>query len=374
MPFISVYDWSLYATSLTQTELETSTHGNDPGQTGTNPYDPGNPTWTGVDFTYNGGAPTLIEVNDDDGFLEDGYVETGAAQTLGQDVTINGQDFFTGDVVELEFSLLNAAGDEVFIIRINGVNVGFAYADGNPPTNGEVFNANDTRDGDPLDSLDQTTGSEEPYTNILCFAADTPIEAEFGPVPVEALAVGDRVHTLDHGLQPVRWQRQVTHRWAAGPAKTKPVLIRAGALGQGLPARNLVVSPQHRMLVPDRGRSEGVLCPAVGLTRLTGVRQMKGRRRAELVHLLFDRHEVIFAAGAPTESFFPGRMAMQGLTPEQRVEVRAVLRAGPRDAPPMTPARAFLDVSTARLRFRGPRGPWQGHDLSWGAAPALAAE
>ena len=373
MPFISIYDWSLYTTSLSQTDLESSTHGNDPAQTGANPYDPGSATWTGVDFTYNGGAPTLIEVNDDDGFLEDGYVETGAPQTLASDVTINGQNFFAGDVVELEFSLLDS-GNEVFVIRINGVNVGFAYTDGNAPTNGEVFNADDTRDGDPLDSLDQTTGSDEPYTNVLCFEAGTPIEAEFGPVPVEALSVGDRVRTLDHGLQAVRWQRHVTHRWPAVPAKTKPVLIRAGALGQGLPARDLVVSAQHRILMPDAGRAEGVLCPAIGLTRLTGVRQMKGRRRAELVHLLFDRHEVIFAAGAPTESFFPGRMAIRGLPPEQRAEVRAVLGAGPDGAPRMTPARAFLDAGTARQRFRGPLGPWQGHDLARGAAPALAAE
>ena len=72
MPSLVILDWSLYTTSLTPSELESSTHGNDPGQTGSNPYNPAVATWTGVDFTFNGGTGSVIDINDDDGEFQDG--------------------------------------------------------------------------------------------------------------------------------------------------------------------------------------------------------------------------------------------------------------------------------------------------------------
>lgn len=337
MPYyITVYDWSLYTTSLTSSELDTSTHGNDPAQTGSNPYNPSLPTWTGVDFTYNGTGSdgTLLAINDDDGMFEDAYVETGSSATLAQDVTIGGQDYFTGEVVENEFSLINSGGLELWVLRINGVNVGFAYPNGMAPSNGEVFNANDTRDGDGLDSLDQVTPSTEPYQNILCFGEGTLIATPQGPLPVETLRPGMQVDTLDNGPQPVCWMSIQRYKWPPGTDLGKPILLREGSLGEGLPCRDLVLSAQHRVLMPYDRQPRGVLAPAIAFTRLPGVRQMNGKRNARLVHVMCTGHQVLLAEGLPCESFYPGDVATAGLPPMQRLQVAALNEAGFKKARP----------------------------------------
>ena len=93
---------------------------------------------------------------------------------------------------------------------------------------------------------------------VPCFAAGTLIRTERGEVRVEALVPGNRVVTADNGLQPVRWVG--VRRLDAGvldqhPA-LRPVRIRRGVLGAGLPVADLVVSPQHRVLVRSANSAE----------------------------------------------------------------------------------------------------------------------
>jgi len=123
MPYyITIYDWSLYTLlpAIPMADIEGDTHSNDPASPD---YSPTAPSWIGETFTYNGGSSTLLEINDDDLDFEDGYVETGGTQTLAQDVTINGTTYLAGSVVENEFSMLDASGNEVWIVRIDGINV-----------------------------------------------------------------------------------------------------------------------------------------------------------------------------------------------------------------------------------------------------------
>ena len=77
-------------------------------------------------------------------------------------------------------------------------------------------------------------------TAVICFAAGTPVETAAGEVAVERLAVGDLVRTLDHGLRPVRWIGSVRVDLGAGPHPARPVRIGAGALGPGVPVREIV--------------------------------------------------------------------------------------------------------------------------------------
>ena len=321
MPSLVIYDWSLYSTSLTQSDLETSTHGNDPSQTGANPYDPGSATWTGVDFTFNGGSGSVIDINDDDGEFQDGYVESGGAQTLSNPVTINGVTYPAGSVVENEFSLIDPGGNEVWVVRIDGVNVGFAYPEGNPPTAGDVFNANDTRDGDPGDSLDQTTPSSEAYGNMACFVSGTLISTDCGDRPVEALRPGDLVHTLDCGLQPVLWAggRALTSAQLATAPHLRPVVIPKATLGN---AQDLLVSQQHCLLL-NVGESS-VLVRAKHLAESPGpIRIAHGKRQVHYHHLFFERHQILWSNGALSESFFPGPQALKSLKPQDRARVLA---------------------------------------------------
>ena len=178
-------------------------------------------------------------------------------------------------------------------------------------------------------------------TDFVCFANGTLILTALGAIPVEHLQPGDLVVTADHGLQPLRWTHRSSHTWDRAAQDGKPILIGRGALGMGLPRVDLVGSPQHRILVPHPEHAKGALVPAKALTHLPKVRQMQGRRSVTYVHLLFDHHEVIFAEGLPTESFFPGEMALRSLKDEDRKLVRRIILRNSTEGAGYAPARPF---------------------------------
>lgn len=200
---------------------------------------------------------------------------------------------------------------------------------------------------------------------LLCFAQGTLIETERGMRAIETLRPGDLVMTLDRGLQPVQWLRKTQHNWPRGPCdaaarksdlgkteagKGKPVLFKAGALGQGLPQRDLIVSPQHRMLL-TQGQAE-LLGPAIAMTGLSGVRQMRGCRRITYYHLMFERHEIIFAEGVPTESFYLGPWVRKSLS--AREMARMLGRSGAETSRGAdAPARPFLTACQTRALVEG---------------------
>ncbi|WP_299812937.1 Hint domain-containing protein [uncultured Jannaschia sp.] len=171
----------------------------------------------------------------------------------------------------------------------------------------------------------------------ICFHRGTMIDTPTGPRPVESLAPGDLVSTRDHGAQPVRAVPYQRLRFGQREDKAKPILIRVSAIAPGQPARDLVVSPQHRILVRDRGGGE-VLVPAVKLLGRRGVRRMAARDRADFVNLLFDRHEIIIANGCAAETML--------LTPFTLCKLSLTLGANEVTAYaaglPMRPARPLL--------------------------------
>ena len=158
--------------------------------------------------------------------------------------------------------------------------------------------------------------------DIICFTPGTRIATARGAVAVEDLRPGDLVQTLDHGLQPLRW---VGRKRVPAFGKLAPVRIAAGALGN---ARDLIVSPQHRMLVSGWqaamlfGEDE-VLVPAQALVNGRQVIRVEGGM-VDYIHLLFDRHEVIWSEGAPSESFHPGQQGWKALDAAARAEVLAL--------------------------------------------------
>lgn len=183
---------------------------------------------------------------------------------------------------------------------------------------------------------------------MICFVDGTQIDTADGPVAVENLRAGDLVRTADHGYQPLRLalSRQVGSVWQMQNPRLRPVRITAGSLGNGLPQRDLRVSRQHRMLVASSicermfGTPE-VLLPAVRLTELPGIFVEDDCAPLVYFHLVFDRHEVIFADGAPAESFFIGRQALDSLTPEARDELLTLFPDAVERCEVALPARAI---------------------------------
>jgi hypothetical protein len=133
---------------------------------------------------------------------------------------------------------------------------------------------------------------------IACFTTGTRILTAGGEVAVEHLRIGDAVQTLHAGLQKIKW---IGWRSYVAPfannEKILPVCIQAGAISDGVPARDLHVSPGHAICIDDALFHAGRLVNGVSIT------QAKAVEAITYYHIELENHEVIFANGCPAETF-----------------------------------------------------------------------
>tara|TARA_B100001059_G_scaffold235027_1_gene279354 strand:- start:924 stop:1721 length:798 start_codon:yes stop_codon:yes gene_type:complete len=159
-----------------------------------------------------------------------------------------------------------------------------------------------------------------------CFTAGTLIQTARGEQPIETLKVGDRVITLDGGSQILRWIGQ--RRMNVSPASA-PIRILAGALGEGVPEREVRVSPLHRVLVRSAkaqllfGQDE-VLVAAKFLVNDTNILRDHSARVVDYVHLMFDDHALVYTEGLLSESLQAGAAGLALLSPEARGELLSI--------------------------------------------------
>lgn len=161
--------------------------------------------------------------------------------------------------------------------------------------------------------------------NIICFTPGTMIATPQGERPVETLRPGDLVLTRDDGPQPLGWTGMST---IPGQGKHAPIRLDPPLTGARCP---LLVSPQHRMLIED-WRAEllfaerEVFVPAVHMLDFEGAAVVP-MERVSYVHLMLDRHQVIMAEGAPSESFHLAAQGLKALPPQVRAELFAAYPA-----------------------------------------------
>jgi hypothetical protein len=290
-----------------------------------------------------------VDVNDDG----DGTV-TGTRVT-GTDTVTSVEEFIAGEHPdEADTITITDTGTGYTIADISGLDDNaegvFTPADGAPaisfgPSTGTMLS-------DVIDSIEngpnreggtfQITGGDEDgqvgsisFQNfetvnfaVVCFARGTEIATRNGLVAIEDLVAGDPVMTMDHGFRAIRWigSRKLDTIDLKNNPKLRPIRISAGALGHGLPEQDLVVSPQHRILVRSViaqrmfGQSE-VLVAANKLLALDGFKIDEDATSVEYYHMLFDEHEIVFSNGAPTESLFTGPEALKAVAPEAREEI-----------------------------------------------------
>jgi hypothetical protein len=153
---------------------------------------------------------------------------------------------------------------------------------------------------------DVVTGdtTEETQNVILtpaCFAGGTRIATTRGDVAVESLAIGDQVLTARGGTRPIRWigHRHLNVAAGADPEALRPVRIRAGALAPGVPARDLVLSPEHALYF----EAIHALTPIACLINGTTIAADAAMTEVTYYHIELDRHDVVLAEGAPAESW-----------------------------------------------------------------------
>ncbi len=162
---------------------------------------------------------------------------------------------------------------------------------------------------------------------IPCFTPGTLIATPRGERLVEELQAGDRIITRDNGIQEIRWvgHREMSGKMLAAAPHLRPVMIRAGSLGGGLPERDMMVSPNHRMLVSNERtqlyfEESEVLAAAKHLTGAAGILSVDVLATT-YIHFMFDRHEIVLSNGAWSESFQPGDWSLRGIGNAQRNEL-----------------------------------------------------
>lgn len=291
----------------------------------------------GVTITLDSNDWVAVEVDDSD---DTSFGDSDSSQSLdaGSDpsITYDGITYADGLRVEAEYAV-TVQDPDGNIYTLIGFNInepgvtsfatveGLAFigdVGGFPPI------------GVPLTVVSSAEGPNNPYIDHAsppCFTKGCQIETIHGQTSVEDLAAGDLVRTADHRFQEICWigsQTFTKEQMRRKPALF-PVRIMTGALGEGLPKRDLLMSRQHRMLIQSKvarrmfGQDQ-VLIAAIKLTDLPGVFVDETVDSVEYFHFLFDQHEIVFAEGAPTESLFVGPEAMKGIDPASRAEIVSI--------------------------------------------------
>lgn len=174
--------------------------------------------------------------------------------------------------------------------------------------NGDVFLRNESSDRTFLISNTAYPNGatlSDPYSArtvapyAVCFLTGTMIATPDGERAVETLVIGDLVLTADGETRPVRWMaRQTVRRLFADPLRTYPVRIRAGALGDGAPHRDLQVSPDHALLVGGVLVQAGALVNGVSIVQASAIDETIVYHHIELAD-----HALVLAEGVPAETF-----------------------------------------------------------------------
>lgn len=164
-----------------------------------------------------------------------------------------------------------------------------------------------------------------PEGGVICFTPDTRIATPSGARLIDELRPGERVLTRDNGPQEILWmgRRRMSGARLHAMPHLRPIRFRNGALGHGRPDGDLLVSPHHRMLLRGAAAqalfsTDEVLATAADLVNDQSILVDHGLREVTYVHLLLERHNILWANGIESESFHPANCALEAIEESQR--------------------------------------------------------
>ena len=272
-----------------------------------------------------GGDDTLVGGAGDDTF----YYDVGdGADTISDFNTGNSGSLSDGDSSNNDFIDLSGFYDDIWELHadqaddgvLNQSNDGVGgvdYSDNSQFGTGESL----TFTGASADGSFFTSEN----TGVVCFVKGTRIRTPSGEVPVEHLAPGDLVNTKDNGPREIVSieRSDVSRHWLKQRANIRPVWISPAMTGGYAP---LLVSPQHCLVIRQSNGDE-ILIKAAHLARMRGgqARQLDGAGSISYIHLMLERHEILFGNGAPSESFYPGACAVSNLSRDGKARIRRLL-------------------------------------------------
>ena len=224
---------------------------------------------------------TTIEFAGTDGLLDIGTA-SGFSGTI--------KDFASGDSLGVSTTITTAtpgnfsSGITPLILKDGGMTVATLNLGGN--YQGDTFTV--------------TNPSAETYDiKMPCYCRGTLIRSRCGEVPVEALTIGDKVLTKSGEERPIRWigRRSYGGRFTIGRKDVLPICIKANALDNRVPERDLWLSPHHALYL------DGMLIEAKDLVNGVSIVQADRVEKVEYFHIELETHDVIIAEGALAESF-----------------------------------------------------------------------
>ena len=258
----------------------------------------------GAEFVYSGGiaSNTVVSAGGDVTVYSDGVAESVQVNSAGTVLVSSGGAITAtvvanGGTINLAYLPYTNSGGATLVHSTNILTV----------TEGSTsieLQLGGSYSGDAFGVVTDGTGgtSISPYDSP-CYCRGTRILTDLGEVAVEDLAIGDILITHTGRKRPVRWigWRAYGARFVAGNFAVLPILLKRGALAEQSPKRDLMVSPQHALLL------DAVLIPALALVNGGSITQMQVFDDLEYFHLELETHDVIIAEGAAAESFFDDR-------------------------------------------------------------------
>jgi hypothetical protein len=264
----------------------------------------------------NSGSSESGTIQDDDGTLDSSdsgnstvFIDGGGSGTINY--------LGTGDIYTIGLLGIQVDPRPVTVFEIGG-QIYFQTPDGLPLLSDASFGI----------SIDANASFDlGPEIVVPCFTPGAFVHTPAGRVPVERLQAGDTVITRDNGMQKIRWigKRTLSPGQLRANPHLRPVCIAAGSLGDGVPSRDMIVSPQHRFLLTHGmfelyfGEPE-VFLASKHLLGHQGI-QISPLPQVTYIHFMFDHHQVVLVDDAWTESFQPEDMTLNGMLKEQRDEL-----------------------------------------------------
>jgi hypothetical protein len=241
-----------------------------------------------VDFSSNAGMTSLSIVSSDWSATESFSLDSGFTLPLDYSITTNSG----GTLTITNSSGGTAAGWQSILDNIDYKNT----ADVTNDSSYRTF----TVSGVGIDIKGGTTVSGATDTlSVSCFCGGTMIRTPQGEMAVEALKSTDLVATADGRFLPVSWiGRQTISTVFADKLRVLPIRIKAGALGDQVPQRDLLISPDHAILIEGALIQAGALVNGTSIIRETNVPPV-----FIYYHVELDDHSLILAENTPAETF-----------------------------------------------------------------------
>jgi hypothetical protein len=291
-------------------------------------FDPANPPDVGTAVTFQ--QFTLTDQNDDgdiDEFDDDAVA--------GLDVTAS----WPGDTITIN---VPGSGEVTYVgttIYVSDGSVIFTPTDGQVLAAGNFVSSTYVMTQGPL-----LTGQLGPP----CFLPGSLIATPSGLSKIEEMQTGDLVSTASGKAVPIAFirRRELSVSELLKNPRHAPVRIPGSAFSHSANAADLLVSPQHRMLLRSDivERMYGVkevLAPAAQLIGFEGIKREKTKAPVSYIHLLFSRHEIIEVNGLKTESLFLGPSTLASLDRSEMAAISKILK--PSQIFAMAPARPDAD-------------------------------